>query len=409
MSRSFIDDQENRLPNFVHRRYGARLPSLHDYHEEKHHRVLIVGGDPVGLALAIALARRGIRSVVAEADETVCVGSRAICLSRRTLEILDRLGVAEPSLAKGLPWTGGRSFFRDVEVLHFAMAHDANQRLAPMTNIQQYYIEQFLADAAERQPDNIDLRWSTRVESVTPRQDGVDLVLNEVTTSLSLFPIQNRPIVFKDRLVHIWGMSHQTPLRLPRGRPRSFDVEAAVERAMGVFWSRGYHATALPDLLRATKLSRGSLYAAFGDKHSLFLRALDRYIADALTRMDIELDPRKEPVDGLRAHLSGYVDRTSGANGRRGCLLVATAMELAGQDAEVGRRVARFFEAMEAQVADALSRLKTAGKLADNVEPASAARILVCFVEGLRVVGKTTPTRIKSQAAVDALLDRFIR
>ena len=54
---------------------------------------------------------------------------------------------------------------------------------------------------------------------------------------------------------------------------------------MGVFWSRGYHATALPDLLRATKLSRGSLYAAFGDKHSLFLRALDRYIADALTRI----------------------------------------------------------------------------------------------------------------------------
>jgi len=66
---------------------------------------------------------------------------------------------------------------------------------------------------------------------------------------------------------------------------------------MGVFWSRGYHATALPDLLRATKLSRGSLYAAFGDKHSLFLRALDRYIANALTRLDIELDPRREPAD----------------------------------------------------------------------------------------------------------------
>src|SRR6202163_4380661 len=112
-------------------------------------------------------------------------------------------------------------------------------------------------------------------------------------------------------------MSHQTPVQLPRGRPRSFDTEAAVERAMGVFWSRGYHATALPDLLRATKLSRGSLYAAFGDKHSLFLLALDRYIADAVTRMECELDSRKEPVDGLRAYLAGYVDRNSGANGRR--------------------------------------------------------------------------------------------
>src|ERR1700746_349973 len=163
-------------------------------------------------------------------------------------------------------------------------------------------------------------------------------------------------------------MSRRTPVQLPRGRPRSFDVEAAVERAMGVFWSRGYHATALPDLLRATKLSRGSLYAAFGDKHSLFLRALDRYIADALTRMDSEFAPEKEPLDGLRAFLAGYVERMSGANGRRGCLLVATAMELAGQDAEVGRRVAGFFKTMEARVADAFSRAKAAGKLADGVE-----------------------------------------
>src|SRR5271167_888700 len=188
-------------------------------------------------------------------------------------------------------------------------------------------------------------------------------------------------------------MSHQTPVQMPRGRPRGFDTEAAVERAMGVFWSRGYHGTALPDLLRATKLSRGSLYAAFGDKHSLFLRALDRYIADAVRRMDIELAPPREPVDGLRAYLAGYVDRTSGANGRRGCLLVATAMELAGRDPEVDRRIGGFFKAMETKVADALSRAKAAGELTHGVEPASAARLLVCFVEGLRVVGKTGPAR----------------
>src|SRR6202035_2635253 len=205
---------------------------------------------------------------------------------------------------------------------------------------------------------------------------------------------QSGHLQFKDQLVYISAMSHQTPVQLPRGRPRSFDVEAAVERAMGVFWSRGYHATALPALLRATKLSRGSLYAAFGDKHSLFLRALDRYVANGLRRMDIELDPHGDPVDGLRACLARYVDLTSGASGRRGCLLVATAMELAGRDAEVDRRIASFFKAMEARVADALSRAKAVGKLADGVEPSSAARILVCFVEGLRVVGKTGPTPI---------------
>jgi TetR/AcrR family transcriptional regulator, transcriptional repressor for nem operon len=204
-------------------------------------------------------------------------------------------------------------------------------------------------------------------------------------------------------------MKQQTPMRLPRGRPRSFDTEAAVERAMGVFWSRGYHATALPDLLRATKLSRGSLYAAFGGKHALFLRALDRYIADALARIEVELGPRRAPVDGLRTFLAGYVDRTSGANGRRGCLLVATAMELAGHDPHVEARIGGFFKAMEARAAGALSRVNAAGGLAAGVEPASAARILVCFVEGLRVIGKTGPTRAASQATADALLDRFIR
>lgn len=201
-------------------------------------------------------------------------------------------------------------------------------------------------------------------------------------------------------------MDHQTPSS--RGRPRTFDIDAAVERAMNVFWSRGYHATALPDLLRATKLSRGSLYAAFGDKHSLFLRALDRYIDDALTRMDSELDPHGDPVDGLRVCLTGYVARTSGANGRRGCLLVATAMELAGQDADIARRVARFFADMETKLEKALSRAQAAGRLADGVAPATAARILVCFVEGLRVVGKTAPPRAEAQATTDAFLTRFV-
>ena len=198
-------------------------------------------------------------------------------------------------------------------------------------------------------------------------------------------------------------------MQVPRGRPRGFDTEAAVERAMNVFWSRGYHGTALPDLLRATKLSRGSLYAAFGGKHTLFLRALDRYIADALARIDVELRSSHAPVDGLRTFLAGYVDRTSGASGRRGCLLVATAMELAGHDTDVEGRIRGFFKAMEAKVAGAFSRAKAAGDLAAGIEPRSAARILVCFVEGLRVTGKTGPARATSQATADALLDRFIK
>jgi TetR/AcrR family transcriptional repressor of nem operon len=198
-------------------------------------------------------------------------------------------------------------------------------------------------------------------------------------------------------------------MRMPRGRPREFDTDAAIERAMGVFWSSGYHGTSLPDLLEATNLSRGSLYAAFGDKHGLFLRALDRYIADALTRLDTELDPRKNALAGLRTCLAGYVERASGVGGKRGCLVVATAMELAGHDIEVEQRIRRFFKAMEARLTAALTRARAAGELATAVEPATVARLLVCLVEGMRVVSKTSADRSLSQAVVQTLIDRFAR
>jgi TetR/AcrR family transcriptional repressor of nem operon len=84
-------------------------------------------------------------------------------------------------------------------------------------------------------------------------------------------------------------------------------------------------------------------------------------------------------------------------------------MELAGHDPEVEARIRGFFKAMETRLAGAFARAKAAGELASGVEPASAARILVCFVEGLRVTGKTGPARATSQATADALLDRFMR
>jgi TetR/AcrR family transcriptional repressor of nem operon len=204
-------------------------------------------------------------------------------------------------------------------------------------------------------------------------------------------------------------MARQTSLRTLRGRPREFDTDAAIERAMGVFWSSGYNGASLPDLLEATNLSRGSLYAAFGDKHGLFLRALDRYIDAALTRLDTELDPRKNALAGLRVCLAGYVERASGVAGKRGCLVVATAMELAGHDIEVEQRIRRFFKAMETRLTAALTRARAAGELVDDAEPATVARLLVCLVEGMRVVSKTSADRSLSQAVVQTLIDRFAK
>jgi 3-(3-hydroxy-phenyl)propionate hydroxylase len=163
---------------FAAKQYAARVPQLQQGADAQRHAVTIVGGGPVGLAVALGLANHGVRSVLIEADDSVCYGSRAICISRRSLEIIERLGAVEGFLKTGLPWTGGRSFYRDTEVLHFTMPQDENQKLPPMVNLAQYHIEQFLLDAAEKRADLIDIRWQTRVKSIDSRDDGATLQLS---------------------------------------------------------------------------------------------------------------------------------------------------------------------------------------------------------------------------------------
>ena len=157
---------------FAPRRYAGEAPPLVDGNDPMRRPVAIVGGGPVGMTLALALARQGVRSVLLEADDSVCTGSRAICISRRSLEIFKRLGVVDGFLQKGLPWTGGRSFYRDAEVFRFAMHQDNEQSLPPMINIAQYQIEQLLLDEIERHSDLIELRWQTRVTGIEPLPEG---------------------------------------------------------------------------------------------------------------------------------------------------------------------------------------------------------------------------------------------
>ncbi len=159
-------------------RHAARLPRLSDGIERQRHSVAIAGAGPVGYCVALGLASHGVRSVLIEADDSVCTGSRAICISRRSLEIIDRLGALEGYLQIGLPWTGGRSFYRDAEVLSFRMPHDENQRLPPMLNLAQYHIEEILLERAQLLSSMIDLRWQTKVSAVAPRADGVRVSLS---------------------------------------------------------------------------------------------------------------------------------------------------------------------------------------------------------------------------------------
>lgn len=216
-------------------------------------------------------------------------------------------------------------------------------------------------------------------------------------------------LVIKNQSVHIVFMAYSAPHDRPRGRPREFEMDVAIERAMQAFWSNGYHATSLPELLGATKLSRGSLYAAFGDKRGLFVLSLERYIAQALDRLDQELSLDDNALVGLRACIDGYVARTRGAAGKRGCLVVATAMELAAQDREVADKIAAFFKAMRARLEAAIARAQSQKNIIDEVDPAVLAHLLTCLCEGLRVLRKVDADENSSSDAINSLIDRFVR
>ncbi|MFO1244088.1 MAG: FAD-dependent oxidoreductase [Ramlibacter sp.] len=137
--------------------------------------VLIAGGGPVGLTLAALLARQGVASVVVEADTGYCTGSRAICMSRRSQEILGWVGADVPLVQKGLSWVGGRSYWRSTEVLHFRMPSEPTQRFAPMVNIQQFYVEEFAHLAAQQFGGLSQVRWGSRVVAVRPGADSVQV------------------------------------------------------------------------------------------------------------------------------------------------------------------------------------------------------------------------------------------
>lgn len=150
------------------------------------HPVVIVGAGPVGLTLALTLARAGVRSVVLENDDRVCGGSRALGLSRRTLEIWDALAVAEPVTRLGKKWTGGRSFFAGQTILQFDMPDDPALRHRPMLNLQQCYSEHFLVARASAS-SLVDLRWQSRFVGLRQESDSVKL---DVATPLGNYTLQ---------------------------------------------------------------------------------------------------------------------------------------------------------------------------------------------------------------------------
>ena len=139
--------------------------------------VVVVGAGPVGLAAAIDLAQRGVPVVVLDDDDTVSVGSRAICYAKRALEILDRLGCGDPVADKGVRWNVGKVFHHDELVYSFDLLPETGHRRPAFVNLQQYWLEQYLVERAQALPA-IDLRWKNRVTAVAAAADGVTVTVD---------------------------------------------------------------------------------------------------------------------------------------------------------------------------------------------------------------------------------------
>ena len=140
------------------------------------HPVAIVGAGPVGLALAIDLAQRGVPVVVLDNDDRLSTGSRAICFAKRTLEIFDRLGCGDRMVAKGVSWNVGKVFLRDEQVYRFDLLPDAGHERPAFINLQQYYVEGYLAERARALP-LVDLRWKNEVVATEPHDEHVTLTI----------------------------------------------------------------------------------------------------------------------------------------------------------------------------------------------------------------------------------------
>lgn len=175
-------------------------------------------------------------------------------------------------------------------------------------------------------------------------------------------------------------------------RPREFDPDAALERAMQTFWAKGYEATSLDDLCEATGLGRSSLYAAFGDKRNLMLRSLERYSDQGAARFVAILSV--PPIQAaLRKILDGFIDQILAGSGRRGCFIGNCAAELARGDREAMARVRASLARNEAIFRGALEQAKGRGEISRAADPSALARFIIAGFQGLRLVGKANPDR----------------
>ncbi|MGD9502755.1 MAG: TetR/AcrR family transcriptional regulator [Methyloceanibacter sp.] len=173
-------------------------------------------------------------------------------------------------------------------------------------------------------------------------------------------------------------------------RPREFDIDKVLDRAMGVFWAKGYDGASLDDLLKAMKIARGSLYKAFTDKHSIYLAALDHYDRTVVQPVAAALcDPAGgDGLARIKSVLEGARDAVAEGNDRRGCFMCNAGIDQASTDAEVRKKVMTMMKRLERGFAAALKESRVTADWPAK-RRAETARLLLNSYMGLRVLARS--------------------
>jgi TetR/AcrR family transcriptional repressor of nem operon len=190
-------------------------------------------------------------------------------------------------------------------------------------------------------------------------------------------------------------------------RAKEFDPDTVLEKAMDLFWTKGYEATSIKMLVGHMGINRFSLYSTFGDKHQLFLSATERYhqkIADAEIAI---LENSDDGIASIRRYFVALVERYTGESGSKGCFMTNTTTELAPHDAAAKERTGAFLLQMQAAFYHALLRAQTAGELRE-ARLNDYARFLTSTAQGIAVLAKIGPSREILDSIVDVAM-RSIR
>lgn len=181
-------------------------------------------------------------------------------------------------------------------------------------------------------------------------------------------------------------------------------MDDALDKAVRVFCERGYHATSVADLTSAMGLAAGSIYKAFKDKRAVFLAAFDHYKAMRDAQLSEAIQRGSNGRERLRNALDFFAASSCGAQGQLGCLVVSGASELATFDEEIARRVTGSLERSETMLGELIRQGQNDGSIPTTLDSQAAARLMLCVLQGMRVIGKAGRSKKDMQAVADTAL-----